>query len=202
MADNALPSTDPNVATDDVAGVHYQRIKLVDGTLDGTDAIPGTAARGLSVDPRPKTSRVKVSTSGLTTATTAYVTGDQLGGQLEFPNAVRSAGASGVVLSAVLIDDAKVVGAVDLYLFDRSVTPAADNAAAAFSDADMQFCLGVLSFPAPEQTANNGVATIEASGLAIVPNATSLYGCLVAQAGHTFFGAADDLTVALVIAQD
>lgn len=37
-------------ATDDVAGIHYQRVKLVDGTLEGTDAIPGTAVNGLDVD--------------------------------------------------------------------------------------------------------------------------------------------------------
>lgn len=37
-------------ATDDVAGVHYQRVKLVNGTLDATDAIPGDATNGLDVD--------------------------------------------------------------------------------------------------------------------------------------------------------
>lgn len=37
------------VATDDVAGVHYQRVKLVDGTADGTTPIPGGAG-GLLVD--------------------------------------------------------------------------------------------------------------------------------------------------------
>jgi hypothetical protein len=37
-------------ATDDVAGVHYQRVKLVDGTLGGTDAIAGDATNGLDVD--------------------------------------------------------------------------------------------------------------------------------------------------------
>jgi hypothetical protein len=38
------------VATDDVAGVHYQRVKLVNGTLDATDAIGGDATNGLDVD--------------------------------------------------------------------------------------------------------------------------------------------------------
>jgi hypothetical protein len=38
------------IATDDVAGVKYQRVKLVDGTLDSTAAIPGDAANGLDVD--------------------------------------------------------------------------------------------------------------------------------------------------------
>lgn len=38
------------IATDDVGGVHYQRVKLVDGTLDGTGAIGGDATNGLDVD--------------------------------------------------------------------------------------------------------------------------------------------------------
>lgn len=42
--------TGTTVATDDVAGIHYQRVKLVDGTLDGTGAIGGDAANGLDVD--------------------------------------------------------------------------------------------------------------------------------------------------------
>ena len=52
MADNAAASTDPTVATDDIASVHYQRVKLVDGTLDSTTAIAagnGTAAGALRV---------------------------------------------------------------------------------------------------------------------------------------------------------
>lgn len=38
------------IATDDVAGVKYQRVKLVDGTEDGTAAIPGDATNGLLVN--------------------------------------------------------------------------------------------------------------------------------------------------------
>lgn len=53
MADNT--TLDPGaggdtIATDDVAGVKYQRVKLVNGTADATDAIPGDASNGLDVD--------------------------------------------------------------------------------------------------------------------------------------------------------
>jgi hypothetical protein len=177
-------------------------MKLVDGTDGGTARIPGTVARGLAVEPRANTSRIQVSSAGLTTATTAYVAGDQLGTILEFTNASRTAGAPSEIRSATLLDKAKIVGAVDLYLFDRSVTLAADNAANGFSDADMAYCLGILRFPPPVVNANNGLATIEASGLAVVPNATSLFGALVTRSGHTFFGAATDLVVSLVVARD
>src|SRR3990167_7421797 len=38
------------LATDDIVGVHYQKVKLVDGTDQGTGLIGGDAANGLDVD--------------------------------------------------------------------------------------------------------------------------------------------------------
>ena len=38
------------IATDDCAGVHYQKVKLVDGTADSTAVIPGDATNGLYVN--------------------------------------------------------------------------------------------------------------------------------------------------------
>ena len=42
MADNVLPSVDPNVATDDVSGVHFQKVKIADGTADSSTIVPAT----------------------------------------------------------------------------------------------------------------------------------------------------------------
>lgn len=193
------------VATDDVAGRHFQRIKLHTGEDGSAEPLGDTdkgTARALWVDNRSVTPRKQVSSAGLTTAATAYVANDQLGTILEFTNAVRDSGGSGQIVSATLLDKAKIVGAVDLYLFDRSVTLAADNAVADQSDADMMFCLGVLRFPAPLTATSNGISTIETSGLGIACNATSLFGALVTRSGHTFFGAVGDLVVSLLIAQD
>ena len=41
MADNVAitAGSGTNIATDDVSGTHFQRMKLVDGTLDSTTAI-------------------------------------------------------------------------------------------------------------------------------------------------------------------
>lgn len=56
MADNiTIPATGsgtaaPVVATDDVAGVHHQIVKLADGTLGSTALIGGDATNGLDVD--------------------------------------------------------------------------------------------------------------------------------------------------------
>lgn len=52
MADNmeVTPGTGATVATDDVSDVHYQRVKLVNGALGGTEAIGGDDTNGLDVD--------------------------------------------------------------------------------------------------------------------------------------------------------
>lgn len=56
MADNVtIPASGtgdatPVVATDDVAGVHYQYVKLADGALDSSAKIGGDATNGLDVD--------------------------------------------------------------------------------------------------------------------------------------------------------
>lgn len=182
--------TESNVTIDEGTGTNIDSVQI-----DGTDEVQ-------CVNPRPVVARIKVSSAGLTTASTAYSADDQLGTELTFANAARFSGGSGIIQSATLLDDAAIVGTVDLYLFDQTVTPASDNAAAAFSDADMQNCLGIITFPPPTTDANNGISTVNVSGLAYVCNGTSLFGSLVTRSGHTFFGAVDDLTVSLVVAKD
>lgn len=53
MADNTqlnVGSGGDLIATDDVGGVKFQRVKLVDGTSDSADAIAGDSTYGLDVD--------------------------------------------------------------------------------------------------------------------------------------------------------
>lgn len=52
MADNVAitAGSGTSVATDDVSGVHFQRVKLVDGAADSSAAIGGDATHGLDVD--------------------------------------------------------------------------------------------------------------------------------------------------------
>lgn len=215
MADNLTTQTSalatiPDasaIATDEIGGAHYQRMKQVLGpngtaTADWAGRAIGSDGVGY-IDPRPMVSRLSATSSGLTTASTAYTAGDQMGAQMSWANAVRAAGLSSTILSATLLDKADVIaGGVDLYLFDSSVTPAADNAAASFSDTDMESCVGVLSFPPLKNLALNRIATIESSGLVINCDATTLYGSTVTLADHTFFAATTDIIVNLVIQAD
>jgi hypothetical protein len=157
----------------------------------------------VSAIPAPQARRIQVQSAGLTTATTAYASGDQLGTILTFTNAVRQTGTTGVIQSATLLDQSQVIGAVDLFLFTQSVTLAADNAAASFSDADMLNCLGIISFPAPTAVAAvNSISTV-VSGLGITCAATSLFGALVTRSANAVFaGGATSLAVSLHILQD
>lgn len=52
MADNVpiTAGSGTNIATDDVSSVHYQIVKLADGTLNSTALIGGDATNGLDVD--------------------------------------------------------------------------------------------------------------------------------------------------------
>lgn len=52
MADNiaVTSGTGTTIATDDCAGVQYQKVKLIDGTADSTAVIPGDATNGLYVN--------------------------------------------------------------------------------------------------------------------------------------------------------
>ena len=139
-----------------------------------------------------------LSSSGLTTVTTAYTAGDVLGAEFVFA-AARASGRGVVITSAVLIDKAKVVQAVDAFVFDRASTPAADNAANSWADADAANCKGIIQFPAPTASALNGIAVANNNLPLVVKGNSSvnIYVVLVTRASHTFFGAATDLVLAL-----
>lgn len=103
-----------------------------------------------------------LTSSGLTTATTAYTSGDVLGGQMTMDMNIRGSGPiAGCIKSVVISDSSAVIGAVDLFFYNASTTPAADNAAYAPSDAEVQTLVGVLSAATqPVTGAGNKIATL------------------------------------------
>ena len=147
--------------------------------------------------------QISVQSAGLTTATTAYTDGDQLGTILTF--AIPSSGTDCLIMAADLVDAANIIGAVDLFFFDRSVSLASDNAAGpTVSDADALFTQGLIEFPYPKLVGNNRISHIDSIGLPVHANvgATGFFGALVTRSGHTFFGAATNLQVILHISKD
>jgi len=138
---------------------------------------------------------VSATSTGLTIATTAYTDGDILGAEMSWTMGTNT---YGIILGATIVDAADVIGAVDLYLFDRSVTFGTDNVAPSISDADALFALPKVPFPFPDDLGANRQASIDSIGLPVKANASgTIYGWLVTRSGHTFFGSTGDLQVGL-----
>jgi hypothetical protein len=143
--------------------------------------------------------RLQVNSAGLTTATTAYTALDTLGTIIT----ATMATATGIIQSVQLVDKANIVGGVNIFVFDRSVTLAADNAAWSVTDADMLFCLGVISMPAGFSSTLNLTAHVDSLAIPYVANASSqIFLGLQTLAAHTFFGAAGDLVTSLNYIKD
>lgn len=87
MADNVAitAGAGTTVATDDVSSVHFQKVKLVDGTADSSAAIPGDATNGLDVD----VTRVQGTVTVSGTVTASNTTGDVASGATNGGNPVQ-----------------------------------------------------------------------------------------------------------------
>lgn len=138
---------------------------------------------------------VTATSSGLTTATTAYTDGDIAGAEMSWDMGTNT---YGIILGAQIVDASDVIGAVDLFLFDRSVTFGTDNAAPSISDADALFTLGLIQFPQALDLGGVRMASIDSLAVPVKANASGIvFGRLVTRSGHTFFGAATAIQVNL-----
>lgn len=204
MADNGTAGSAPTIAWDDITGVIYQRVKQALGP-DGT-ATADWAGRDLGnseggagyVDLRQKVNVQAQASSGLTTSTTSYSAGDQLGAILTFTSMARVSGGTGKIRGITVVDKNKVLGAIDLFLYDQSVTLASDNAAGpGISDADALNCVGIIQMPAFTVDANNYVSHLSSIVVPYKCNATSLFVAMVTRTAHSFFAAGTDIQVKL-----
>lgn len=206
MADNVqiTAGSGTPIRTDEVTiggnVVHVQGMKLYDGTDGGTDPIPGTAARGLYVDPRPKVSTIQATPTISTSP--AYAAKDAIGGLLTFANAARAAGGACRVEALQLLDKGQQMSPIDLLLFDRSITAPADNAAFNPSDLELGYCVGVIPISGGHYAdeATNSVASLTV-GLEVVLNGTDLYAVAVARSTPTYTSSSD-LVWRLTVLQD
>jgi hypothetical protein len=137
MADNTTINPGAggdDIATDDIGGVKFPRTKLVHGA-DGVN--DGDVSK---TNPLPVAAGASMVWFGPTavpgTTPVAYAAGDQVGGLISLSNAARVSGGGGRIVHVSMSDADDVVSGFDLVFFIASVTPAADNAAWALSDAD------------------------------------------------------------------
>lgn len=145
---------------------------------------------------------VTATSGSLTTATTSYSDGDVLGALMQWDMGTAT---YGLILGAVITDESDIIGAVDLFLFDRSVTFGTDNSGPSISDADNIFSLGVISFPYPFDLGGTRTASVDSIALPVQANASGIiYGGLVTRSAHTFFsaGGVDSLNVRLLFSTD
>lgn len=139
---------------------------------------------------------VEVTIAGLTTASTTYTSGDVLGGEMTFTNAARFSGGTAAIDKIIAINNSVQLGAVDAFIFDQASTPASDNAANSWSDANMAHCVGVVPlYPAATSALNQVLSWSAAGGEKIKCNSTSTFIVFVTRSDSTFFAASTDLLV-------
>lgn len=200
MADNLTvsPSATFDVATDEIGGFQYQKMKLFDATADSTTPVVYDANRGFLVN-AGQVQRIAVTPT--ISASAVYAVGDAVGGLLTFANAARFSGGGLRLKQVTLIDKTPQLAPASLVLFDRTFTATADNAAFNPSDADMANVLTVVplgnyvAFPA------NAVAVAPDLDLPILLNGTSLFGQLFTWSTPVY-GTTADLTVVLSIIRE
>lgn len=137
---------------------------------------------------------VNVTVSVTLTVGATYATGDFVGTTstpISFANAVRTSGGSATIRSITISDPAaSTAAALELWLFNATVTPPADSAAWNLSDADGLKCVGVIPIPTTAQFVSSatGVMHVGALGLQFHCAATTLFGALVTRGSPTYTG--------------
>lgn len=163
-------------------------------TTDGDYAAVSVSSYGdLHTVVRKDTQKISVTSSGLTTTTTNYSTGDKVGNHFTISGAARIAAGSGLITAVVLSDASNVIGAMDVVFMDTSLTTSADNAAWSITTAtDVSKVLGVVQLAGP--TTHGTARTLQAVNLALpftcAAGSTTIYAALVTRTGTFLFGGA------------
>lgn len=137
---------------------------------------------------------VAVTVSVTLTVGATYASGDFVGTSatpISFANAVRTAAGSATLRSVTISDPAASAAvALELWLFNATVTPPADSAAWDLSDADGLKCVGIVSIPTTAQflSSATGVMHVGNLGLQYHCAATTLFGTLVTRGAPTYTG--------------
>jgi hypothetical protein len=168
MADTVtLPGTGAVVATDDIAGAQYQRIKLIhgaDGTNDGdvalTNPLP-VSTLGFPVTVQTDVTRPADVTAYAGLDAISNSTSAPTSGGFTFTSAARKSGGSGIIIDALITssNDPGTRLSGEIFIFNQAVTNINDNTAFAVSDAEIKTLVGVIPFSLFD-AGNNGAAHI------------------------------------------
>lgn len=198
-------NTDRKVDTRTVGGgtdEHRQVVCVGDpDTAANVQAV--TSAGAARVASHRDTLRIQVAVSGVTTATTAYTAGDQVGTLISLADAGRSNGNTGRIVGVVLHDASDIIGAYDVVFFRSSVTLAADNAVFSISDTDALELVGIAQLAGAFDIGNNRIC--QSYNLAIpydTGSNTTLYAALICRVGHTFFASGSTPALTVFVERD
>lgn len=138
-----------------------------------------------------------------TLSTSAFSSGDQIGPLMTFRDAVLNNAGASFLLGWEIFDKGQSDAALYLYLYDRKVTLAADNAAFALADADAVNVIDRLAtgtYVAVGAT-SGFYRTWLSAPVALKPfNSSAIYASLASNASTPTYGA-NDLVVKLMIGQ-
>jgi hypothetical protein len=154
------------------------------------------------VHPAHATTRIAVT---VTTGTSVYASGDAVGAELTFAAATRFTGGGGLLVGAMVVDAGDTWDQdLDLVLFSATVVESADNAAAAYTDAETLTLVGKVDFPVADAVDVGGARVLKVDGLAIPYNcaATSLFGQLIARGALAAPATTTSYTVVLWVLPD
>lgn len=146
---------------------------------------------------------VVATASGLTTSITAYTAGDMLGAEQTLTAMANATGGGGAVTAINVQNSAtNVTGALDLRLFSAASTPAADNAANSWSDANSRLQVIQYQIGAPVASALNSTIYVgELYKAYTTTSSANLFLNVIALGAPAVFAAATDLQYTFEILQ-
>ena len=134
----------------------------------------------------------------------AYTAGDAVGGQMDFDLALGLERKSGLVRSARVVDASGAKSPLWVFCFDQDFTEASDNAAIAYSIADISHAILIVSVTTPDYTelgVNGTVAQIEDIDKRVKGTDTYLR-CQMQTISAPVYNDVNELTVCLDILKD
>lgn len=143
-----------------------------------------------------------------TVSTSAYASGDAVGGLLTLAGAARHPNGSGVVHSIAVCSDTALTVDLDIAIFDQnpSGSTTTDNGAASIVAADAPKCVGVVSLVNSDSKVDLGASDIVTKTALNLPfnipvDSRDLYAVVIIRGVHTP-AATDALTFRFGILQD
>jgi hypothetical protein len=160
MADNAVTIGGSPVASDDIGGVQYQRVKIAHGANN-------SAVDASDVDPFPVRGN-KVFVQITLSLPTAAMSADRVMADTQaITNAMRAANATGTLLSVSVIDRDDQGVPFDILFLSANVSLGTENAAPSISDANAGNYLGRVQIAAGDYIDLGGVRVADRAALGI-----------------------------------